>query len=391
MIHESFIQRLGSPETVRKIDTAVLKERYAALLDYFEDSDVLLEYLDHYGEAVFKDGLLSLTNPEDYEALLKNFPKLSSHPILPFARTAMGNFYLIGEIDDETCIAFYNIHTESYLYVNDDFSFFFKRLAGNKPNMEDEAYGLMEFPALEKYGPIGIDECLTFLPALLHGGAETLENIQKVNLKENLEILAKPLTDADVETRRKNGHGMKLLIQDDAKHNLHQTSFGGYPVREVGAPFEWPKCDCGAELQYQGKIKTDIGYEQIFMYNCEDWGDPEILIVGSENIEFVTPEDPIVALRQTETGVQVNEADTNDYESARLQQSANHKSVLGQQNGRPHWIQGDDTPKCDCCNKKMRFVAQLEDDRDSAMNFGGGCGYLFDCKEGKTAKLISQN
>ena len=39
----------------------------------------------------------------------------------------------------------------------------------------------------------------------------------------------------------------------------------------------------------------------------------------------------------------------------------------------------------------MRFVAQLEEgpDHRTAMNFGGGVGYLFDCKEGKTAKEIA--
>lgn len=390
MLHESFKARLGEPETFGKIDLSVVKTKYAEQLSYFEDSDLLLEYLEHYGQAVFNGGVFSLIDPTDYEELLGKFTKLSNSPIMPFAKSAMGNFYLIGEVDGENCLAFYNIHTEQYSYIDDEFSMFFKRLAGNRANMESEGYGDFEFPALEKYGPLGIDECLTFVPALIHGGAESLDNIQKVNLKENLGLLSKPLTEADIEMKRKNGYGMKLLIQDEVKGSLHETSFGGYPVSEIGTPFEWPKCDCGVELQYQGKIKTDIGYEQIFMYNCAHWGDAEIIVVDSEDLEFVIPEDPGIALRTIETGVAVTELDTNDYESARLKWAANHKTVLGQQNGRPYWIQDDDTPKCDCCNKKMRFVAQLEDDNDSAMNFGGGCGYLFDCKEGKTAKLISQ-
>lgn len=63
-------------------------------------------------------------------------------------------------------------------------------MAGNKYHSETEAYGLIEIPALEKYGPVAIDECLTFVPALVHGGDEDIRNIQKVKLKANLELLA---------------------------------------------------------------------------------------------------------------------------------------------------------------------------------------------------------
>jgi len=190
MIHNRFIEILGEPEKNGNIDTSVLKARYAELLDRFADSAVLLEYLRHYGESVFKNGLFSFVNPVDYEELLKEFPKLKHQSIMPFAKTAMGNFYLIGEVDDEICLAFYNVQTEEYAYIDNEFTFFFKRLAGNRPNMENEAYGLVEFPALDKYGPVAIDECLTFVPALALGGDEDLDTIQKVKLKENLKILA---------------------------------------------------------------------------------------------------------------------------------------------------------------------------------------------------------
>jgi hypothetical protein len=190
MIHQSFINVLGQPKTIGEIDIALLKEKFEKQLSYFEDSDVLLEYLEHYGEAVFKGGFFAFINPFDYEIELKKFPKLKNQFIMPFAKTAMGNFYLIGKVDDEVCLAFYNIHTEEYKYVDDEFNLFFTTLAGSKYHREREAYGLIEIPALEKYGPVEIDECLTFVPALVLGGDEAIENIQKVKIKENLEILA---------------------------------------------------------------------------------------------------------------------------------------------------------------------------------------------------------
>lgn len=191
MIHENFIERVGTPEIVGKIDVATLRTKYKEQLSHFEDSDILLDYLEHFGQAIFKNGIISFINPTDYEELLLGFPKLKNQSIMPFAKTAMGNFYLIGEVDEEICLAFYNIHTEEYVYLDDEFSHYFKRLFANKYHMESEAYGRFEFPVVEQYGSVAIDECLAFVPALVLGGEENISNIQKVKLKEQIQLLAK--------------------------------------------------------------------------------------------------------------------------------------------------------------------------------------------------------
>lgn len=107
MIHQRFSNVLGQPTIIGKIDIALLKEKFEQQLSHFEDSAVLLDYLEHYGEAVYQEGFFAFINPMDYEIPLKKFPKLKAQSILPFAKTAMGNFYLIGEVDDEVCLAYY--------------------------------------------------------------------------------------------------------------------------------------------------------------------------------------------------------------------------------------------------------------------------------------------
>lgn len=186
---------------------------------------------------------------------------------------------------------------------------------------------------------------------------------------------------------------IQLLIKEEGRDLLNDTSFGGLPVREAGSEPEWPKCLCGKELQYQGKIRTDIGYEMIFMYDCDEcWGDGTVQVASAENVEFYHPKDASVALRKTEYGAKNVAVAQTDYNDAREEWQGRRRDVLGQLYGKPAWIQGDETPKCTCCNAKMRFVAQLEEgpDHTTAMNFGGGCGYLFDCPEGRTAKFIFQ-
>lgn len=194
-----------------------------------------------------------------------------------------------------------------------------------------------------------------------------------------------------MEERKEEGRKIKLLIKTET--NDHDAiSFGGLPVKDRTTSFEWPKCVCGAELQYQGKIKTDIGYEMIFMENCDHWGSTKVIIVDAEDIESVHPEDSQIAIRETAYVAKIEEVTGDSYDDARDDYPSHRRDVLGHISDRPEWIQGDETPKCDCCGQTMRFVAQLEEgpDYETAMNFGGGCGYLFDCTVGKTAKFITQ-
>ncbi|WP_158976020.1 hypothetical protein [Cellulophaga sp. L1A9] len=197
---------------------------------------------------------------------------------------------------------------------------------------------------------------------------------------------------------------IKLLINDSKQKGLlNETSFGGLPVKVINSIMEWPKCkSCTSEMKYQGKIKTNIGLELIFMCEndpgmCDEWspdeGGNKVIIVNNESLEYFNPENKEIGLRETEYGVKIIETAGENYDEARENWKGNKREILGSLFGEPEWIQNDETPNCDCCNKGMRFVSQLEEgpDHKTAMNFGGaGVGYLFDCEEGKTAKFLWQ-
>jgi hypothetical protein len=183
---------------------------------------------------------------------------------------------------------------------------------------------------------------------------------------------------------------------------LAGTSFGSFPIKEAGTSTDWPKCsNCNTDLQYLGKIETDIGIEMIFMCNsdpgmCDEWdadaGGNTVIVVSGDNMEIFKPVSEM-SLRDTEYGARIVEAEGENYDEEREKWQGSQRDVLGKLFGEPDWIQGDETPDCDCCNKPMRFVAQLEEGPDykTAMNFGGGgMAYLFDCTTGKTAKFLWQ-
>ena len=196
--------------------------------------------------------------------------------------------------------------------------------------------------------------------------------------------------------------GIQLMIHLSEKdNNLKESSFGGLPVKHMGSSFDWPKCkSCNSDLQYQGKVRTDLGLELIFMCvsdpgMCEDWepdsGGNAVLIVEDGDLESVEPPVP-EAVRDTAYGVKLVDIDSSDYDQAREDWGEKRREVLGQMFGSPSWIQGDETPVCPHCGESMRFVAQLEEgpDYQTAMNFGSGAAYLFDCPKDRLGKFLWQ-
>lgn len=197
---------------------------------------------------------------------------------------------------------------------------------------------------------------------------------------------------------------IKLLINNTAKALLTETSFGGLAVRMAQEPYEWPTCaECHEHMRYMGKIKTDLGLELIFI--CEndpgmcgdedpDGGANQVIVISElSSLEEFSMDNTENTLRGIEYSSTVVEVEADSYDIARSNWQGKGREILGQLNGQPEWIQGDETPTCDCCQKNMRFIAQLEEgpDYSTAMNFGGGgVGFLFDCPQGKTAKFLWQ-
>ncbi len=155
-----------------------------------------------------------------------------------------------------------------------------------------------------------------------------------------------------------------MLHVPEQGSNLNESSFGGLPVKPTGSVFDWPKCkSCGSHLQYQGKVRTDLGLELIFMCAndpgmCDEW-DPDsggnaVVIIEDGNLEFVEP--PVAeAVRDTEYGVRIENTNSSDYDQAREDWGDKRREVLGQLFGLPSWIQGDENPVCPHCGEPMRI------------------------------------
>lgn len=85
----------------------------------------------------------------------------------------------------------------------------------------------------------------------------------------------------------------------------------------------------------------------------------------------------------------------------KYEETTNKSTELGKRSkfgGNPDWIQNDETPKCECCKKKMEFVAQLDSidftgyaSKNVEYMFGDvGMIYVFFCRDCGTTKSVLQ-
>jgi hypothetical protein len=124
---------------------------------------------------------------------------------------------------------------------------------------------------------------------------------------------------------------------------------------------------------------------------CDEWsaqsGGNAVFVASLDDVlPLIPPSGPTYL--QSRTSLDFREYHESDDEEAAAEQynealSAPGSVVVGKAGGCPVWIQYDETPVCDC-GQSMNFIAQLEENAASGLNFGaGGSGYVFLCSHCK--------
>lgn len=194
----------------------------------------------------------------------------------------------------------------------------------------------------------------------------------------------------------------QLMINAPApNHAAPHFQFGGVPSVPQDEEFQWPECvDCKTPMQFLAQLPMPHqfggqgGLLYIFMCTSEDdnccpWeadsGANKAFCSPAKNLKIQNaPEGKYATTREICHGAVIEISKIPNYGQARHergQRTQKWRDVVGQMGGTPGWIQGAEAPICHECGQPMRYVAQLEEGPDHAtrMNFGGGCGYVFDC------------
>jgi len=155
-------------------------EKYQGLVP-----DELIEIWKEYGFGSFWNGYLKVINPNDYRDILDE-SYLEAKVSIPIFTTAFGD---IITWEDNEYAALLKYRNGEFKNLTAGFENFFPWLA-EKPKFwisrfDNDLYD----KAVSKYGLCQYDECFGYTPLLVLGGAEKIENLQKVEIIPHIELI----------------------------------------------------------------------------------------------------------------------------------------------------------------------------------------------------------
>ncbi len=188
LICNGFISRMGEGERYSNISEEIIKKYKGVFLINGEKEDIVNYLWKNLGLSTYKNGLFWFVNPDEYSTVARKFPNVSNNAIV-FARTGLGNLFLLDDGITGKNINFLNVHNGQLNLVSRGFADFIEFMIPSESVWKTDCYGKIELKATKENNLLP-DECLTFVPALALGGDEKLSNLQKVKIKENLAFLA---------------------------------------------------------------------------------------------------------------------------------------------------------------------------------------------------------
>ena len=144
-----------------------------------------IEIWENYGFGTFQRGYFKVINPDDYiEFVRKSYFEKNCIPLLV---TAFGDI-VVWEKNEYLSLLTYRYQNFDCLEYGCEF--FFNDLSDNK-YVERHFKNRNFYKALEKLDIPSYDECFGYVPLLSLGGGEKTANLQKVKLREHLELMFK--------------------------------------------------------------------------------------------------------------------------------------------------------------------------------------------------------
>ncbi|VVM80438.1 GAD-like domain-containing protein [Pseudomonas fluorescens] len=185
-----FVEKFGGPVDRQEVPASSI-EKYKGKLP-----NQLLKYWDEHGWCGYGDGIFWIVNPQEYEGVVASwiggteFEERDAYHLI--ARSAFGDLYFWGEetgasLKITSFFSRYITHTSILPKEQMD-----KRLHNFLLSTEVEYNDFDELfkPAKKKLGTLRHDEMYGFVPALMFGGPDTLDHLEKVKAVEHLILLS---------------------------------------------------------------------------------------------------------------------------------------------------------------------------------------------------------
>lgn len=190
VIFSIFLETFGDPIGQQPVPPAAV-DHYQGKLP-----NRLLEYWQDHGWCGYGGGLFWLVNPQEHQGVVASwlagthFEACDTYHLI--ARSAFGDLYLWGEKTGSvlTIAAYHSRYLDGAHSSGDE-------------ERDNKIHGLLMWlmtecvyfddlfePARERLGTLGSDEMYGFVPALMLGGPDSLERLEKLKAVEHLVLLS---------------------------------------------------------------------------------------------------------------------------------------------------------------------------------------------------------
>ncbi|WP_130931166.1 MULTISPECIES: GAD-like domain-containing protein [unclassified Pseudomonas] len=185
-----FLETFGAPVDRQEVPASSI-ERYKGKLP-----NQLLEYWAEHGWCGYGDGIFWIVNPQEYDSVVASwiegtrFEEIDTYHLI--ARSAFGDLYLWGEktgFSLKITSVLSRVVVKNLEINNDDMDRELQAFLLSR-NVDSNDYGDLFKPAKKKLGTLRHDEMYGFVPALMFGGPDTLDHLEKVKAVEHLTLLS---------------------------------------------------------------------------------------------------------------------------------------------------------------------------------------------------------
>ncbi len=155
-------------------------------IDKYQDKlpQELIEIWKQYGMGAILDGYIKLIDPEDFRNIVDR-SYFRSKDCIPIIVTGFGD---VITWEKSKYVGAVKYRKGKANIISSGFKYFFHNLIEDCFLEEDlEWYPYKE--AIKIYGGLKYEECFGYVPLLGLGGAERVENIKKVRIREHIELI----------------------------------------------------------------------------------------------------------------------------------------------------------------------------------------------------------
>ncbi len=97
LIYNSFMGFMENSTNYAKVDDKLIHQYQGVFMDAKDETDIIIEIWKKQDLCLYKNGLFSLLNPNEYNEIARSFPSVSDKATV-FARTATGCLFFMGRV-----------------------------------------------------------------------------------------------------------------------------------------------------------------------------------------------------------------------------------------------------------------------------------------------------